>query len=64
MTFEKQVLKAKEEKLKHRILRDLIFIVLGITFLLISIIISYNKENSKSNDKGKKAYNNQILDII
>ena len=64
MTFEKQVLKAKEEKLKHRILRDLIFIVLGITFLLISIIISYNKENNKSNDKGKKAYNNQILDII
>ena len=41
MTFDKQVEKAKEEKLKYRITRDVIFIVLGITFLVISIFVSY-----------------------
>ena len=61
MTFEKQVLKAKEEKLKYRILRDLIFIVLGITFLIISIVYQYNKDNNK---KDKKAFNNEIINII
>ena len=47
MTFDKQVTKAKEEKLKYRITRDLVFIVLGITFLLISIAVAHNKENNK-----------------
>lgn len=54
MTFDKQVEKAKEEKLKNRIIRDVVFIVLGITFLLISILMAYNdskKEDNKSNDK-------------
>ena len=54
MTFDKQVEKAKEEKLKSRIIRDVVFIVLGITFLLISILMSYNdskKEDNKSNNK-------------
>ena len=54
MTFDKQVEKAKEEKLKSRIIRDVVFIVLGITFLLISILMAYNdskKEDNKSNDK-------------
>ena len=60
MTFEKQVEKAKEEKLKYRIIRDLIFIVLGITFLIISIVYQYNKDNKDN----KKAYNNEIVNII
>ena len=54
MTFDKQVEKAKEEKLKNRIIRDVVFIVLGITFLLISILMAYNdskKEDNKSNNK-------------
>lgn len=54
MTFDKQVEKAKEEKLKSRIIRDVVFIVLGITFLLISILMAYNdskNESNKSNDK-------------
>lgn len=54
MTFDKQVEKAKEEKLKSRIIRDVVFIVLGITFLLISILMAYNdnkKEDNKGNNK-------------
>lgn len=54
MTFNKQVERAKEEKLKNRIIRDIVFIVLGITFLSISIIMAYSdskKENTKNNDK-------------
>lgn len=54
MIFDKQVEKAKEEKLKSRIIRDVVFIVLGITFLLMSILMAYNdnkKEDNKSNDK-------------
>ena len=47
MTFDKQVEKAKEEKLKYRITRDVIFIVLGITFLVISIFVSYNDNTGK-----------------
>ena len=44
MTFDKQVEKAKEEKLKYRITRDIAFIVLGITFLVITRIIKIIKQ--------------------
>ena len=56
MTFENQVKKAKEEKLKNRITRDLIFIVLGIVFLTISIFsaIKDKENNNKINKKKKK----------
>ena len=56
MTFDKQVEKAKEEKLKYRITRDVMFIVLGITFLVISVFISYNdsKQNNNKDNKGNK----------
>ena len=35
MTFDKQVEEAKKKKLKSRITRDVVFIILGITFLAI-----------------------------
>ncbi len=56
MTFDKQVEKAKEEKLKYRITRDIAFIVLGITFLVISVFISYNdsKQNNNKDNKDNK----------
>lgn len=56
MTFDKQVEKAKEQKLKHRITRDIVFIVLGITFLVISVFISYNdsKQNNNKDNKENK----------
>ena len=56
MTFEKQVEKAKEEKLKYRIIRDVVFIILGIVFLAISIFVSFkNKENNvNKNDNEPK----------
>ena len=54
MTFDKQVEKAKGEKLKYRITRDVIFIVLGITFLVISIFVSYSDSKKESNNTSKK----------
>ncbi len=56
MTFDKQVEKAKEEKLKQRITRDIAFIILGITFLVISVFISYNdsKQNNNKDNKENK----------
>ena len=56
MTFDKQVKKAKEEKLKYRITRDIVFIALGITFLVISVFISYNdsKQNNNKDNKENK----------
>ncbi len=56
MTFDKQVEKAKEQKLKNRITKDIVFIILGITFLAISVFISYNdsKQNSNKNNNENK----------
>lgn len=53
MKFEKQVENAKTEKLKYRITRDVLFIVLGILFLIISIILAYS-----DSDKNIKNTNN------
>ena len=61
MTFEKQVEKAKEEKLKYRIIRDVVFIILGIVFLAISIFVSFkNKEDNvdKNDNKTKTTITN------
>ena len=60
MKFDDQVKKAKEEKLKYRITRDILFIALGIIFLIVSIILAYNdnKEirtnNIKNSNKVEK----------
>lgn len=57
MTFDKQVEEAKKNKLKARITRDVVFIILGITFLAISIVMSViekNNEENKNNDDNKK----------
>lgn len=53
MTFDKQVEIAKEKKLENRIIRDTIFIILGIIFLLISIFSAVNnkKDENKNNQK-------------
>lgn len=54
MKFEQQVKEAKAKKLEYRMLRDIIFIVLGIVFLLISIFSSYAKKQENSNNKSKE----------
>ena len=51
MTFEKQVIEAKKKKLLSRMTRDITFIVLGIIFLIISILVSYNNSKKESNSK-------------
>ena len=48
MTFEKQVKEAKAKQLEYIIIRDVIFLIIGITFLLISIISSINDKNKDS----------------
>lgn len=53
MTFEKQLKDAKKKKLENRIIRDVVFIILGITFLIISFISAYNKNNEKENSNNK-----------
>lgn len=53
MTFEKQLKEAKKKKLESRIIRDAVFIILGVTFLIISFISAYNKSNEKENSNKK-----------
>lgn len=48
LKFEKQVKEAKRKQLESRIVRDIVFLVIGITFLLISIFSSIN--DKKNND--------------
>lgn len=49
MTFDKQVEEAKKKKLQSRILRDLVFIILGIIFLAISIVVAViNKDDENT----------------
>ena len=58
MKFEKQVETAKTEKLKYRITRDVLFIVLGILFLIISIILAYSDSDKKiKNTNNNNNYN-------
>lgn len=53
MTFEKQVKEAKKKELENRIIRDAIFIILGIAFLVLSFLSAYKdkKDNDKTDDK-------------
>lgn len=45
MTFESQVKEAKSKKLQSRITRDIVFLALGVSFLIISILTAVNKDN-------------------
>lgn len=54
MTFDKQLKDAKAKQLISRITRDVVFLLLGITFLVISIFrtIKENKLEKKDNKTG------------
>ena len=51
MTFENQVKEAKEKQLESRIIRDIVFIILGVIFLIISILIAYKDKNIEKEKK-------------
>ena len=51
MTFDKQVKEAKEKQLQYRIIRDAVFILLGLTFLAVSIFLSIKENNNNQNQK-------------
>ena len=53
MTFDKQVEKAKEKQLQNRITRDVVFMLLGLTFLAISIFSTIKEKNNEKNVKEK-----------
>lgn len=48
--MKKDELLIQKKKLKTRIIRDLVFIILGIFFLAISILSAINSDNSNKND--------------
>ena len=48
--MKKDELLIQKKKLKTRIIRDLVFIILGILFLAISILSAINSDNSNKND--------------
>ena len=50
--FEEQVKEAKRKRLESRIVRDIIFIILGLFFLILSIF-SAQKEKNKETQKSK-----------
>ncbi len=52
--FEDQVKDAKSKQLQFRITRDLIFLVLGFTFLIISAFIAYIDKENIENKKTTK----------
>ena len=49
MTFDKQVKNAKEKQLQNRITRDVVFMLLGLTFLTISIFSTIKEKNDEKN---------------
>lgn len=53
MTFDKQVKNAKEKQLQNRITRDVVFMLLGLTFLAISIFSTIKEKNDEKNVKEK-----------
>ena len=53
MTFDKQVKNAKEKQLQNRITRDVVFMLLGLTFLTISIFSTIKEKNDEKNVKEK-----------
>lgn len=60
MTFEKQVQEAKVKELETKMLRGFIFIILGVIFLIISIVSAYYKENSTNKNTDKEVSINII----
>ena len=48
--MKKDELLIQKKKLKSRIIRDLVFIILGILFLAISILSAINSDNSNKNE--------------
>lgn len=62
MTFDKQVEEAKRKKLESRIIRDMVFIILGIIFLALSFLTAYkDKNNNKSDNKKASLYEKIVL---
>lgn len=61
MTFDKQVKEAKRKQVESRIVRDVVFLVLGITFLLISI---FSAANEKKNNNSNKENNTKQTTVV
>lgn len=60
MKFEKQVKVAKKKQLENRIIRDVTFIVLGIVFLTVSIIMAISDGKKKANEENTKTTTSSV----
>lgn len=54
MTFDKQVKEAKRKQLESRIVRDIVFLILGLIFLILSIFSAINDKNKEKNTEKKE----------
>ena len=61
MTFDKQVKEAKSKQIESRIVRDAIFLILGVIFLLISI---FSAANEKKNNNSNKENNTKQTTVV
>jgi len=52
--FEDQVKEAKAQKLQYRIVRDVIFIILGVVFLILSILTAQKDKDKEVKDNKNK----------
>ena len=60
MTFKDQLKEAKRKELENRLIRDITFIVLGVIFLIISILCAYNKDK-ENNKRTSIIYENSFI---
>lgn len=60
MKFEKQVKEAKKKQLENRIIRDVTFIVLGIVFLTVSIIMAISDGKKKASEENTKTTTSSV----
>ncbi len=61
MTFDKQLKEAKAKQLENRIIRDVVFLMLGLVFLGISIAFAIKDEKEKEELKNKKITTTNVI---
>ena len=61
MTFDKQLKEANAKQLENRIIRDVVFLMLGLVFLGISIAFAIKDEKEKGELKNKKITTTNVI---
>ena len=61
MTFDKQVKEAKRKQLENRIVKDIIFLILGAIFLILSIFSAAKDKKEETKIKEKENIKTTIV---